>query len=601
MKIGGILLLFSFLNAYYVAAIKPIYYQKMTNLGVQCNKYKDKYICSESEDKAQIKRFVHFAKQNGIKADIYNLLSKDLINVYSIQIASSKNLHSIEKLFSKYKSFPYARIEKIGSYYTLRVGAASNKNSLKPLLKQCRGGFLRKADIKLNRIIKANFLFRKFNISTKNLEGNVKSSKNYKKACDVYTILSIVKDNLRYKKLRNEACYKYHISNFKKVYNEFNKIEELESALKYKYSIKNLIELNYLKAKNFQNVDINFINSLDINKLKDKEYAKYLKTLLFAGEIKKIEEVCSLKKINTCSDIYLFLNKMKTNDKDILRLLKNIKKIENALKRNDYLVANEEISSLRNINPHSEFSYFYFALFNKDNLNKNALLKYKHFANLVSSFRKEQYISEVRKCLEENNLKCARDKVVTLINSYPNDFNIYLLAGDVYEKSKSYLANFYYHKAYLLNKKSFFLHLLQTKNYKRLNNYLKELKNYPYILSKVYLHKANKLYNSKNYKDALIFAKKSYDVFPSMQSSLLLGELYFKLGDYKMCVKYLKGFNDERVFYYLGVSYYKLGNKKKANYYFNKLSKNKEFKSKLIKVYLEMGERKRVKELIDSI
>jgi len=118
-KILGVFL-FVFLNASYIVEVNSTDYLKLKTLGINCVKHtNNSYLCNKSDDKYQLKRFINFAKKYNIKTKIIPVLNKDLINIYSIQIVSGKNLSNIKKIFEKYKNLPYARIEKIGSYYTI--------------------------------------------------------------------------------------------------------------------------------------------------------------------------------------------------------------------------------------------------------------------------------------------------------------------------------------------------------------------------------------------------------------------------------------------------------------------------------------------------
>ena len=650
-KWGIFLLFFVILKAEYAVVISPTDYQKLHNLGAECVKQKNGYyLCYKSDDKFQLKRFVNFAKQNGVDAKIVNILNKDLINVYSIQILSTKNKKQAKKYFQKYKNYPYARIEKIGDYYTIRIGASKNKKNLKSLLKKLniKNAFVRKADIKLNRIIDSNFaaeseklknIYFQKNINGKNysifnknktnrhfvfrdkkpLNLDVKSLLNtgsLKKSCDVYTVLSLVKKNPKYKKLKNNVCYKYHMENLKKLYSDFDKIDELTKAMKYKKTNKDILLLNYYKAKTFQRVDIIFLNSLKPSNLSEKQYEIFLKTLLYSGKISKINYFCRKKNIPLCAEIKNFFHNKKPKDKDISTFYIFVKNIEKNINTGDFQKAYKYIQMLYNINKNSLLAKIYdFELYIKrKDFNKadkilseitSAEISDYGLSDIIRHARKIEKITKINNDLKKNDLINAQKEVIFLIRKYPDDFEVNVIAGDVFDRLKSYMANYYYRKAYLNNKKKFFYHLLKVGDYKRLKNYINsDLKKYPEILSMVYLHESKKFMAEKKYKDALKYALKSYNLSPSMENSIMLGRIYYFLKDYKNCVKYLEGFaNNEYLIYYLGYSYYKLGNKKKAEEYFSKIldTKNEDLQSKLVAVYLEMGEKEKVKKLLNSI
>ncbi len=646
-KWGFVLLFFSFLKASYIVEIKSSDYQKLHNLGIECIKYNQKiYLCNKSNDKDQLKRFVLFVKKNGVNARITKIINKNLINIYSIQILSTKNLTQAKEYFKKYEKFPYARIEHIGKYYTIRIEASKNQKTLKKVLKKLNNkkAFIRVADIKINRIIEANFVFenkniKKFNTQNNFLKKNIiltdksnnkkkfldnkitqKSIKiiNYKKSCDSYALLYIIKKNPKYMTLRNETCYKYYINNVKTSHYDINKIFAMQKAIKYKKNEKDLIALNYLKAKNFQPVNIKFLNSLNVSLISNKFYHKYLKTLLYAGDIQKIRLVCNKRVDMMCNvlDSCFKEENIKTNDKDIKEFNNFIDNIQKNIKNNKLKQAEKNINKLFIINKNNIFALMYaFELNVKrnnfsevDKLLRNIKvfgIKNNNFSKFVKEAKKYEELNVVKTDFEEGNLNKAQKEIAFLIYRYPNDFDVNILAGDIFENKETDMSNVYYHKAYVINEKKFFYHLLERKDYKRLATYMdKSLKNYPYVLAKVYIHMSKKYLKQKDYESALNYALKSYKLFNSSESSVILGKIYFMMKDYKNCIKYLKGLNKNNYLtYYLGYSYYKIGNVIEAKKYFSKLlnTKDKYLRNKLITVYLEMGEKEKVDKLLNSL
>jgi len=163
MKKGGILFLFVFLYSYYVY-IPQSYIQQSKNLGISCKQENNRFICLKSNDLTQCLRFKNFLEKNGVDAKISNQKEcqfKDIRNIYSIQVLSTKDLKNAKKEFEKYKNFPYARIENIKGIYTIRVGKSEKYKNLIPLLQQVKkikkDAFIRKSDVLKNRIIEANF------------------------------------------------------------------------------------------------------------------------------------------------------------------------------------------------------------------------------------------------------------------------------------------------------------------------------------------------------------------------------------------------------------------------------------------------------------
>ncbi len=55
---------------------------------------------------------------------------------YCIQVISSRNLSEAERVFLELKHLPHARIERIGSFYTVRIGFWKNKNEYKKYIEE---------------------------------------------------------------------------------------------------------------------------------------------------------------------------------------------------------------------------------------------------------------------------------------------------------------------------------------------------------------------------------------------------------------------------------------------------------------------------------
>ena len=614
------------LYANYVVIIQPKDYQKLKALNIKCVKHNYYYICNESEDKAKLRRFISFLKENRVNGKILEVLNRNLYNVYSIQVLSAKNLKDAEEVFDKYVKFPYTRLEKIGKYYAIRIGIFKNKNSAKELLKQVKKGFIRIADIKLNRIIKANFLINISKINKNNLDKKINKKKKIitfnisrlKQKCNYYIILSIIKKNSNINFLKNKWCYLYYKNLFEYSKSNYKKILMLKKALFFKQNINDLINFNYLKAKYFQSVDVKLLNSINVNKLSSEEYLKFLKTLLYAGDYKKIYTSCEKRKINMCKiikDIFIGRNDININDKDILKFKKYILSIENYIKENKISLARINIDKLFYINENNILAdILLLKLDIKNNNLKNVPIIYKKILksgikdndliNLINEAKKREEICKIKSYLKNNEIKKAYDNIMSLIYKYPNDLEVNLLAGDILSKSNSYLAEKYYKKVYLLNKKVFFYHLLNIKDYKRLLKYKNELQKYPNILAKVDLYLANIEFKQKKYKKALQYALEAFKISPNRESAILLGKIYFFLKNYPKCIYYLKGLDNNGILtYYIGYSYYKLSNYKLAKQYFNKIlnTKNSNLKKKLIGIYLKMGEKKEIVKLLNKI
>ncbi len=102
-----------------------------------------------------------FSQSLSSENGVYNKLElNSQRSYYCIQVASSKNEKDLIRLAQKLKGYPFVRVEKIGSLYTLRVGfwesskgASSVLHSLK---EEFRGSFLRICDYKPERWTYAN-------------------------------------------------------------------------------------------------------------------------------------------------------------------------------------------------------------------------------------------------------------------------------------------------------------------------------------------------------------------------------------------------------------------------------------------------------------
>ena len=172
MKKGVLLLMGVGLFAYELAVHK-VDAEKLKECGIECEIKGDKCIFAKSFDKAQLERvrtyikseygidsfYVEEAKQvkkiqkepQTVKETIkktQKTFPKKVI--YSYQVFTADNLEAAKKVFEKVKNLPYARIEKIGKYYVVRVGAYDTyKEAKKAGLKY----FLMKCYYKLERIV----------------------------------------------------------------------------------------------------------------------------------------------------------------------------------------------------------------------------------------------------------------------------------------------------------------------------------------------------------------------------------------------------------------------------------------------------------------
>lgn len=101
---------------------------------------------------------------------------------YSIQVINTKTLDSyIIKAYNKYKNYPYARIEKIGKYYILRLFQTNKKQSLtlylKSIQKEYKNAFIKNIKWTKKRIV---YPKKYKSIKYKNIFNLIKSKKTQK-------------------------------------------------------------------------------------------------------------------------------------------------------------------------------------------------------------------------------------------------------------------------------------------------------------------------------------------------------------------------------------------------------------------------------------
>ena len=274
--------------------------QTLKNIGFSCEKKENGFKCLSSNDINEIKRVKEFLKakfninsriiNNGFSDSSQKSDSVKKINGnYCIQVFSLKNLNRGKRRFKLYKDFPFARIEKIGDFYTLRVGQGKYKE-IKRLNNKIKG-LIRKCNISPQRIIVSNFningtdnknfssnkLLKSVRVTAKNKNillkqmyqylnsGDLTSAKklalqlknsypndaglvlglismkkeNFKNACYIFSSLHTSKG----RKLKKDACYTYFI---KKGYQLIDTSPKqafyfFSKALRYKPNDKNAI------------------------------------------------------------------------------------------------------------------------------------------------------------------------------------------------------------------------------------------------------------------------------------------------------------------------------------------------------------------------
>jgi len=634
MKKGGILFLFVFLYSYYVY-IPQSYIQKSKNLGIVCKKENNQYVCLKSDDLTQCLRLKSFLRKNGVDAKISNQKEcqlKDIRNIYSIQILSTKNLNNAKKEFQKYKNFPYARIEKIKGIYTIRVGRDKNYKNLKPLLEQVKkikkDAFIRKSDILNNRIIESNFrqCIKKPKLSmNKNIKKHLKKSNveiakelldshQYKKACNLYNVIVIFNKSKDIIKNRNEACYRYYLSLGDKNLN----LAYYLMANKFKISDALRVRLWYINLKNFKN------SKLSVNPLKfdDQTYSFYIKGMLLKGDLKNLKNFCKKRTIKLCDNIKT-LDKLKSAINH-----NNIKEIKNILSKINFstsykFLAKAEIEIDKKNYKNAKKYLTKFLFYQPENLKALDLLMVSELKlnnldkayNIMEKLKKSNYKinDDIKKEIAKkfaikqlNTISNLKEKIAflnQLLVKYPDDYEINLNAAKIYENIDELKAEKFYKKIFEKKPAEYINFLYRHQMYDKLVNVLNkknisvEMKaKYYYLMSKYY-------FENKNYKKALIFAKKAYEFYKSPKLLNYIGEIYYKLNDCENAVFYLKDFaNSEQEKYILGECYFKLNNLKNAKKYFDEIinTKNEKIKKELIRFYTITGDFEKVNKLVNS-
>ena len=632
MKKGGILFLFVFLYSYYVY-IPQSFIQQSKNLGISCKKENNRFICLKSNDLTQCLRFKNFLEKNGVDAKISGeekCKFIDIKNIYSIQVLSTKNLKNAKKEFEKYKNFPYARIENIKGIYTVRVGKSENYKNLKPLLKQIKkikkDAFIRKSDILKNRIIEANFklckknklqLSKKKEISKKsNIEIAKKflNSHQYKKACELYNVIVIFNHSKNILENRNEACYKYYLNLGDKSLN----LSQYLKAEKFKTSDALKVRLWYLNLKNFKD------NNLSINPLKldNKSYDFYIKGLLLKGDLEKLKALCKKRKSKLCGNVKI-VEKLKTAIYD-----NNIKELKNILPKINFstsyqFLAGAEIEINKKNYKKAKNYLIKFLFYQPENLKALDLLMISELKlnnldkayNIMKKLETSKYKIEpetekeilkkiaIKRLNAISNLKEKIAYLNELLKKYPKDYEINLNAAKIYENIDILKADKFYEKIFDKNPAEYISFLYRHKMYDKLINVLNN-KNIPNNIKTRYYYLVSKHYfENKDYKKALVFAKKAYEFYKSPKLLSYIGEIYYKLNDCENAILYLKDFaKSEKDKYILGECYFRLNNFKNAKKYFDKIfnTKDEKIKKELIRFYTVIGDFEKVNKLVNT-
>ena len=431
MRVFFLLFLFKSLFAYYLVVNTQDEADKLKQIGIDCkfNNYEQYYVCAQSDDLEQLKRVKRYiglnysistyivkndtefsqktvAKENRTQNENNKItkisekkeneisLYPPVKSGYCIQVAASKSKNAMLKMFEKYADYPYARVEKIGSYYVLRVGESNKYKDIKSLKNRIGKGFVRKCDYKLQRIVKSK------------------------------------------KKINNSPVFfqpeKKHISVVEKMYNELN-AGNLAQAQK---SARNLINTKYfkdaynvlgiisLKKKDYYN-SCRFLKKSNNNRLKKTAcYLYYLQkgySVLNFNPAKAYKYFKKAAKYKNTDDVkeafgYVYLN------------MKQYKKAENIFKRL-YKKHPGKISVVKG---------YVISLYNLKDYDK--LKKLKSDIPVVYYPEIEEYftyvdINEANEMIKNKKFKQAEEKLLDMYKKYRGNTNIKLSLAGLYLKT----------------------------------------------------------------------------------------------------------------------------------------------------------------------
>jgi len=285
---------------------------KLNNIGFVCSKKNSVYVCLSSNDINELKRIKDFLKVKfNINSQITNNSStfvkkhnsrktthskkyryvNNSTGKYCIQAGSFKYLSNAKTSFKSYKKYPLARIEKIGNFYTLRIGEGSYKE-IKALRYQINKGVIKKCDLIPSRIFVSNF-------DTNNIQKKVNNS-------------NINNTLLRSTKTSNNKILLKHMYNY---LNSGDLVNAKKLALKLKNIYPNDSKLVYgllfMKEGDFKNSCRIFSSLHTKNGLKLKKDACYTYDIKEGFRVVDAEPKRALALFNKALDY-------KANDKDAL-------------------------------------------------------------------------------------------------------------------------------------------------------------------------------------------------------------------------------------------------------------------------------------------
>jgi hypothetical protein len=230
---------------------------------------------------------------------------------YSIWVCSSTKLDEIEKNYLKFKTYPNARIAKIGNYYVLKIGKANRIKSLRKLLKTVRieykSAFIKNIKWNMEKVIKYNEklenitnekVFNIFGVVYKEENETKKiniSDKKFSKEVNVSTKVELP----LYAKFSLELT-KYNKSNIVKLLKQHDKLPVMD-RVQGEINVGNIAKA-YKDV--YFNMKHNYSDYLSYKQARDL-YMQYSNRLNILTKFNNIDKINSIEN-NTNLKIYIF-------------------------------------------------------------------------------------------------------------------------------------------------------------------------------------------------------------------------------------------------------------------------------------------------------
>jgi uncharacterized protein HemY len=505
----------------------------LNNLGIECNKKDGIYVCAKSPQLPKILRLKDFIEKHGINAYITGFSEFPIEQGYCIQVVSSKKKKPIEKIFTKFESYPYARVEKIGKYYVLRIGQSNDLKYLKPYLKKIKkfykSAFLRKCDFILSRIVLSNGSFEKFHTKTK----------------------------------KNKKIKKHKKQNFNIDYSKLNDKKKLRLMKEFfdKGDYKQVLKIAELLEKGLYRKDVLVIKARILAKEgKYKQACRRLTELYNVYQDKEIEKYRN----KACFLYYGSLG----NENMYTSPFFAVKYFKKSLifQKNSYVMKNLAIVYL-SLGKYSKAYPYLKQLYEKypdDSVILSAYARVLFALGKFSQFKKlphknptfknlNQYFSALKYYKHKEYAK-AENILNFLHKIYKNDVNIGVLYAKTLINEKKYkkaenILNGLKNKNNIDIQKTFLFLFLKSKNYIQAFKYLKKLKLEKVdVSSKIvnrvqynyYLQMAAEELKNKNFKDVYKLLQNAMNYGSNEKLYKVLGDYYFDVGKHQKALKAYK-------------------------------------------------------------